>query len=114
MELVIAGLGRMGANMARRLHRAGHRVVAYNRSVDKTHEIMGEGLDGADTPEQAVAMLSAPRIVWLMVPAAVVAPCPTRFRLAARAEQEAPAEPAAQGEPAAAALDRANYGTTAC
>jgi 6-phosphogluconate dehydrogenase len=69
MELVIAGLGRMGANMARRLHRAGHRVVAYNRSADKTHEIMGEGLDGADTPAEAVGMLSAPRVVWLMVPA---------------------------------------------
>jgi 6-phosphogluconate dehydrogenase len=69
MELVIAGLGRMGANMARRLHASGHRVVAYNRSVEKTHEIEGEGLDGADTPAEAVGMLSAPRIVWLMVPA---------------------------------------------
>ena len=47
MELAIVGLGRMGANMARRLHTAGHRVVAYNRSLEKTHEIMGEGLEGA-------------------------------------------------------------------
>ena len=69
MELVIAGLGRMGANMARRLHAAGHHVVAYNRSVEKTHEIMGEGLAGADTPADAVGQLSAPRVVWLMVPA---------------------------------------------
>ncbi len=69
MELAIVGLGRMGANMARRLHNAGHRVVAYNRSFEKTQEIMGEGLDGAEQPEQIVAMLSAPRIVWLMVPA---------------------------------------------
>ncbi len=69
MELAIVGLGRMGANMARRLHNAGHRVVAYNRSFDKTQEIMGEGLDGAREPEEVVAMLSAPRIVWLMVPA---------------------------------------------
>ncbi len=69
MELLIAGLGRMGGNMARRLHAAGHRVVAYNRSVEKTHEIMGEGLDGADTPADAVARLAAPRVVWLMVPA---------------------------------------------
>ena len=69
MELVIAGLGRMGANMARRLHAAGHHVVAYNRSVEKTHEIMGEGLGGADTPADAVGQLSAPRVVWLMVPA---------------------------------------------
>src|SRR3954470_15659179 len=59
----------MGANMARRLHNAGHRVVAFNRSPDKTHEIVGEGLEGGFTPEEAVGMLSAPRIVWLMVPA---------------------------------------------
>jgi 6-phosphogluconate dehydrogenase len=69
VELAIVGLGRMGANMARRLHNAGHRVVAYNRSFEKTQEIMGEGLDGAEHPEEIVAMLSAPRIVWLMVPA---------------------------------------------
>jgi 6-phosphogluconate dehydrogenase len=69
MDLVLAGLGRMGANMARRLHAAGHHVVVWNRSVDKTQAIMAEGLDGADTPEAAVAMLPEPRIVWLMVPA---------------------------------------------
>lgn len=69
MELVMAGLGRMGANMARRLHRDGHRVVTYNRSPDKTREIMEEGLDGAFTAAEAVGMLSAPRVVWLMVPA---------------------------------------------
>ncbi len=69
MELAIVGLGRMGGNMARRLHNAGHRVVAYNRSYEKTQEIMGEGLEGAREPEEIVAMLSAPRVVWLMVPA---------------------------------------------
>ena len=69
MELAIVGLGRMGGNMARRLHNAGHRVVAYNRSFDKTQEIMGEGLDGAFTPEEALTKLPSPRIVWLMVPA---------------------------------------------
>jgi 6-phosphogluconate dehydrogenase len=69
MDLAIVGLGRMGGNMARRLHRAGHRVVAFNRSPEKTREIMTEGLEGAFTPEEAVAMLTAPRIVWLMVPA---------------------------------------------
>ena len=69
MDLVIVGLGRMGANMARRLHRAGHHVVAFNRSPDKTQEIMGEGLDGAFTPQEALARLTSPRIVWLMVPA---------------------------------------------
>ncbi len=69
MELAIVGLGRMGGNMARRLHQAGHRVVAYNRSRDKTEEIIGEGLEGGFTPQEIVDMLSAPRIVWLMVPA---------------------------------------------
>ncbi|HSH21553.1 MAG TPA: decarboxylating 6-phosphogluconate dehydrogenase [Candidatus Caenarcaniphilales bacterium] len=69
MDLAIVGLGRMGANMARRLHRAGHRVVAYNRRRGRTEEIMAEGLDGAFEPAEVVAMLSAPRVVWLMVPA---------------------------------------------
>jgi 6-phosphogluconate dehydrogenase len=69
VELAIVGLGRMGGNMARRLHQAGHRVVAFNRSADKTREIMTEGLDGAFTPKDVVGMLTAPRIVWLMVPA---------------------------------------------
>ena len=69
MDLAIVGLGRMGGNMARRLHLAGHRVVAFNRSPEKTHEIMAEGLEGAFTPEAVVAALPTPRIVWLMVPA---------------------------------------------
>ncbi|MEZ4597869.1 MAG: decarboxylating 6-phosphogluconate dehydrogenase [Chloroflexota bacterium] len=69
MDLIIVGLGRMGANMARRLHRAGHHVVAFNRSPDKTREIMGEGLDGAFAPEEALAKVPAPHVVWLMVPA---------------------------------------------
>jgi 6-phosphogluconate dehydrogenase len=69
VELAIAGLGRMGGNMARRLHKAGIRVVAFNRSRDKTDEIIGEGLEGGFTPQEVVAMLQAPRVVWLMVPA---------------------------------------------
>ena len=69
MELAIVGLGRMGSNMARRLHRAGIRVVAYNRSRDKIEEIIGEGLEGGFTPADVVGMLTPPRIVWLMVPA---------------------------------------------
>jgi 6-phosphogluconate dehydrogenase len=69
VELAIAGLGRMGGNMARRLHKAGIRVVAYNRSRDKTEEIIGEGLEGGFSADEVVGMLAAPRIVWLMVPA---------------------------------------------
>ena len=69
MQLAIVGLGRMGGNMARRLHRAGHRVVAYNRSREKTDEIIAAGLEGGFTPAEVVAMLEPPRVVWLMVPA---------------------------------------------
>ena len=69
MDLAIVGLGRMGGNMARRLHLAGHRVVAFNRSPEKTREIMAEGLEGAFSPEDVVSALPAPRIIWLMVPA---------------------------------------------
>jgi len=69
LQLAIVGLGRMGSNMARRLHRAGHRVVAYNRSRPKTEEIIAEGLEGGFTPAEVVAMLAPPRVVWLMVPA---------------------------------------------
>lgn len=69
MDLAIVGLGRMGGNMARRLHNAGHRVIAFNRSPEKTREIMGEGLEGGFTPPDVVGMLKTPRIVWLMVPA---------------------------------------------
>jgi 6-phosphogluconate dehydrogenase len=69
VDLAIVGLGRMGGNMARRLHRAGHRVVAYKRSPEKTNEIMAEGLEGAFTPQGVAAALPSPRIIWLMVPA---------------------------------------------
>ena len=69
MDMVFAGLGRMGANMARRLHRDGHRVVAYNRSPERTREIMSEGLEGAFSPLEAIALISTPRVVGLMVPA---------------------------------------------
>lgn len=69
MELAIAGLGRMGGNMARRLHRDGHRVIAWNRTPEKTKELMSEGLEGASTPEDVVGRLAAPRVIWIMVPA---------------------------------------------
>ena len=69
MDLAIVGLGRMGANMARRLHGAGHRVVVYNRSSEKTDQIVAEGLEGAYTPAEVVEKLPLPRVVWLMVPA---------------------------------------------
>ncbi len=69
MELGIVGLGRMGANMARRLMRDGHRIVAYDVNPDAVAELAGEGADGASSLEELASKLSAPRSVWVMVPA---------------------------------------------
>ncbi|OGC92031.1 MAG: 6-phosphogluconate dehydrogenase (decarboxylating) [candidate division Zixibacteria bacterium RBG_16_53_22] len=72
MELGIIGLGRMGGNMARRLLRGGHKIVAYNRSWGPVEEVVKEGAVGARSPEELVAKLKAPRGVWLMLPAGKV------------------------------------------
>ena len=72
MQLGIAGLGRMGANMARRLIRAGHDVVVFNRSPRPVEELVKEGAVGTSSLVDLVHRLERPRIVWLMVPAAVV------------------------------------------
>src|SRR5215212_10688412 len=69
MELGIVGLGRMGANMARRLMRDGHRIVAYDLNPDAVSQLAGEGAEGASSLEDMAAKLSAPRSVWIMVPA---------------------------------------------
>jgi len=69
MELGIVGLGRMGANMARRLMRDGHRIVAYDVNPDAVAQLAGEGAEGASSLEEMASKLSAPRSVWIMVPA---------------------------------------------
>jgi len=69
MELGMVGLGRMGANMARRLMRDGHRVVAYDVNADAVSALAAEGAEGASSLEDLAAKLSAPRSVWVMVPA---------------------------------------------
>jgi 6-phosphogluconate dehydrogenase len=69
MELGMVGLGRMGANMARRLMRDGHRIVAYDVNPDAVSELAGEGAEGAASLEELASKLSAPRSVWVMVPA---------------------------------------------
>jgi len=70
MKLAMIGLGRMGMNMARRLLRGGHDVVAYNRSPEKTRLLVEEdGAIGAFSIEEVVQNLPSPRIVWLMLPA---------------------------------------------
>jgi 6-phosphogluconate dehydrogenase len=69
MRIGFIGLGRMGANMVRRLLRDGHEVVAYNRSPEKTKEIATEGADPSFDIKELVSKLEAPRFVWIMVPA---------------------------------------------
>jgi 6-phosphogluconate dehydrogenase len=72
MELAMVGLGKMGLNMATRLARAGHRVIGYARTDATVQEAIHLGAEGAHTLEEAVSKLSAPRIVWLMIPAGKV------------------------------------------
>jgi 6-phosphogluconate dehydrogenase len=70
MNLGLIGLGRMGANMARRLRRANTNVVAYNRSFEITQSLADEtGVTATSSLEELVAQLPAPRVVWLMLPA---------------------------------------------
>ena len=74
MQLGMVGLGRMGANLTRRLMRDGHRVVAYDRTPATVQKLGSEGATGANTLEEFVAKLDKPRTAWLMLPAAVVGP----------------------------------------
>ena len=68
MELGIVGLGRMGANMARRLMRDGHRCVVYDVNPEAISELAGEGAEGASSLQELASKLNAPRAVWVMVP----------------------------------------------
>jgi len=69
MDIGITGLGRMGAGMAERWVRNGHRVVAHNRSRGPVEELAGKGAEPAYSIEELVAKLQAPRAVWVMLPA---------------------------------------------
>ena len=69
MQIAMIGLGRMGMNMARRLLKGGHEVVAYNRTPNKTEQMVKEGAIGAFSLNEVVEKLSPPRIAWIMLPA---------------------------------------------
>ncbi len=69
MQIAMIGLGRMGANMVRRLIRGGHELVVYDRSADAVKQLVGEGAKGAGSLAELVQQLKAPRAVWVMVPA---------------------------------------------
>jgi len=69
MELGMIGLGKMGANMAERLLRGGHRVVGFDLDADAVQRLVERGGEGAESLEALVSTLPQPRIVWLMVPA---------------------------------------------
>lgn len=72
MQLGMIGLGRMGANMVRRLMRAGHECVVFDMNPASVKELAGEGAVGASSMDDFLGKLSKPRAIWLMVPAGVV------------------------------------------
>src|SRR5580658_6280568 len=72
MQIGMIGLGRMGANMVRRLLKGGHHCVVYDRSPNAVEQLVEEQATGAISLADLVKKLDKPRAVWLMVPAAVV------------------------------------------
>jgi 6-phosphogluconate dehydrogenase len=68
MQLAMVGLGRMGANMTRRLMRGGQKLVVSDLSADAVRELAGEGATGSTSLDDLVSKLTAPRAVWVMVP----------------------------------------------
>ena len=72
MQLGMIGLGRMGANMVRRLMADGHECVVYDVSADAVKQLESEGATGSGSVEEFVSKLEHPRAAWIMVPAALV------------------------------------------
>ena len=72
MQMGLIGLGRMGMNMAKRLLDGGHEVIVYNRTPEKVNQMLEDGAKGASSLSELVEKLTAPRIVWIMLPAGPV------------------------------------------
>jgi len=72
MDMAMVGLGKMGANMAVRLLRGGHRVVAYDINEASVRQLESSGAEGARTLEEIVVKLTPPRSVWVMVPSGII------------------------------------------
>jgi len=72
MQLGMIGLGRMGANMVRRLMRGGHQCAVWDQDHANVEKLAGEGATGAATLDDLLKALQPPRAVWLMIPAAAV------------------------------------------
>ncbi len=72
MQLGMIGLGRMGANMVRRLERGGQRCVVFDRHPENVKQLNAEGASGAASLDDFIDQLNAPRAVWRMVPAGAV------------------------------------------
>ena len=85
MQLGMIGLGRMGANMVRRLTQAGHECVVFDVHPEAVSALAGEGAAGSSSLADFVGKLEQPRAVWLMVPAARGRPHAGRPGAAARA-----------------------------
>lgn len=71
MQIGMVGLGRMGANMVRRLLKQGHDCVVFDVNADNVDALVKEGATDASSPADLIAKLAAPRAVWLMLPAAI-------------------------------------------
>src|SRR5882757_6189082 len=71
MQLGMIGLGRMGANIVRRIMKDGHTSVVFDRSAESVTALAAEGAVGASSLEDFVAKLEKPRVVWVMIPAGV-------------------------------------------
>ena len=71
MQLGMIGLGRMGANIVRRVMRDGHTAVAYDTNADTVAQLVSDGAEGSSSLEEFVQKLETPRVAWVMIPAGI-------------------------------------------